>query len=147
MERPMEINGPIVTAKAWSLSDKEQKFDYTYEIATIADLLEQQKIIGAPQLIVIGGPAGTGKTMLAKALVKNLKDSSYINCFDGDGTLEELKHSGFVYVLDEASWLNSDGWERVQFYAELGVALVVFVQSLREVDVTCEHLTYELNRR
>ena len=147
MERPIEINGPIVTAKAWELSDQEQEFDYTYEIAAITDLIEQQKIIGAPQLIIIGAPAGTGKTMLAKALVKNVKDSSYISCYEGDGSLEDLKHSGFVYVLDEASWLNSDGWERVQFYAELGVALVVFVQSLRDVDVTCEHLTYELKRR
>ena len=147
MERPIEINGPIVTAKAWELSGQEQEFDYTYEIAAITDLIEQQKIIGAPQLIIIGAPAGTGKTMLAKALVKNIKDGSYVSCYEGDGSLEDLKHSGFVYVLDEASWLNSDGWERVQFYAELGVALVVFVQSLRDVDVTCEHLTYELKRR
>lgn len=147
MERPIDIDGAIVTAKAWQLNEQEQRFDYSYEVKAVAEFLHQQEQEAAPRLIIIAAPAGYGKTMLAKALEANLESGQYVSCLHGDGTPGALTDSDSVYFLDDASWLDAGGWEQVQQYAEEGVGLVLFVQTLREIQLTCEHITYELPRR
>ena len=147
MERPIAIDGTIVTAKAWQLNEQEQRFDYSYEVKAVAEFLHQQEQEAAPRLIIIAAPAGYGKTMLAKALEANLESGQYVSCLHSDGTPGALTDSDSVYFLDAASWLDAGGWEQVQQYAEEGVGLVLFVQTLREIQLTCEHITYELPRR
>ena len=43
MERPIDIDGAIVTAKAWQLNEQEQRFDYSYEVKAVAEFLHQQE--------------------------------------------------------------------------------------------------------
>lgn len=147
MERPFDINGTVVTAKAWRLDEQERQFDYAYEIKAVAEFLHQQEQEAAPRLIIIAAPAGYGKTMLAKALQANLENGHYVSCLHGDGSPGALTDTDSVYFLDDASWLDSDGWEKVQHYAEEGAGIVLFVQTLREIELTCDHITYELPRR
>ena len=81
---------------------------------TISQYLEQNDI----QNLIFYGPAGTGKTTLAKLIVKNLNcDHLYINASDERGieTIRD-KVSGFasvasfkplkVIILDEADFLT-----------------------------------------
>ena len=81
---------------------------------TIQQYLEQNDI----QNLIFYGPAGTGKTTLAKLIVKNLNcDHLYINASDERGieTIRD-KVSGFastasfsplkVVILDEADFLT-----------------------------------------
>jgi len=108
---------------------------------TIAQYLEQNDI----QNLIFYGPAGTGKTTLAKLIVNNLDcDHLYINASDERGieTIRE-KVSGFastasfkplkVVILDEADFLT------IQAQASLRNVIETFSRTTRFI-LTCNYV-------
>ena len=108
---------------------------------TIAQYLEQNDI----QNLIFYGPAGTGKTTLAKLIVRNLDcDHLYINASDERGieTIRD-KVSGFasaasfksikVVILDEADFLT------IQAQASLRNVIETFSRSTRFI-LTCNYV-------
>ena len=109
--------------------------------SSIAKQLEQNDI----QNYLLYGPAGTGKTTLAKLIVKNLDcDSLYINASDERGieTIRD-KVSGFasvmsfksikVVILDEADFLT------IQAQASLRNIIESFSRTTRFI-MTCNYV-------
>jgi len=108
---------------------------------TIAQYLSQNDI----QNLIFYGPAGTGKTTLAKLIVKNLDcDFIYINASDERGieTIRD-KVSGFassasfkplkVVILDEADFLT------IQAQASLRNVIETFSRTTRFI-LTCNYV-------
>ena len=108
---------------------------------TISQYLEQNDI----QNLIFYGPAGTGKTTLAKLIIKNLNcDHLYINASDERGieTIRD-KVSGFVSVasfkplkviiLDEADFLT------IQAQASLRNIIETFSRTTRFI-LTCNYI-------
>ena len=108
---------------------------------TIAQYLSQNDI----QNLIFYGPAGTGKTTLAKLIVKNLDcDFLYINASDERGieTIRD-KVSGFasaasfksikVVILDEADFLT------IQAQASLRNVIETFSRTTRFI-LTCNYV-------
>ena len=108
---------------------------------TIAQYLSQNDI----QNLIFYGPAGTGKTTLAKLIVKNLDcDYLYINASDERGieTIRD-KVSGFasaasfksikVVILDEADFLT------IQAQASLRNVIETFSRTTRFI-LTCNYV-------
>jgi replication factor C small subunit len=108
---------------------------------TIAQYLKQNDI----QNLIFFGPAGTGKTTLAKLIVNNLNcDYLYINASDERGieTIRD-KVSGFastasfkplkVVILDEADFLT------IQAQASLRNTIETFSRSTRFI-LTCNYV-------
>ena len=107
----------------------------------IAQYLEQNDI----QNLIFYGPAGTGKTTLAKLIIRNLDcDHLYINASDERGieTIRD-KVSGFasaasfksikVVILDEADFLT------IQAQASLRNVIETFSRSTRFI-LTCNYV-------
>ena len=108
---------------------------------TISKYIEQNDI----QNLIFYGPAGTGKTTLAKLLVKNINcDFIYINASDERGieTIRD-KVSGFastmsfkplkIVILDEADFLT------IQAQASLRNVIETFSKSTRFI-LTCNYI-------
>jgi replication factor C small subunit len=108
---------------------------------TISKYIEQNDI----QNLIFYGPAGTGKTTLAKLLVKNINcDFIYINASDERGieTIRD-KVSGFastmsfkplkIVILDEADFLT------IQDQASLRNVIETFSKSTRFI-LTCNYI-------
>ena len=108
---------------------------------SISSYLEQNDI----QNLIFYGPAGTGKTTLAKLIVKNLDcDHIYINASDERGieTIRD-KVSGFasvasfksikVVILDEADFLT------IQAQASLRNIIETFSRTTRFI-LTCNYV-------
>lgn len=146
-ERPISIDGTIVSLHAWPLQPKEEKYDYTQQIKaielTVKNMFESSAIVP----VFIEGQAGSGKSVLASVLKENGNNVEIIDVIrhreNGNNNPSKLiDDAKKTYIIDEAGYGDMEIIHRAEEHAKKGGLIILLLQSIR--DLSKDVLEFEL---
>lgn len=137
-ERPMTIKGNVVHLHACELRPKEEKYDYSQQVAIIESVIKNMFSVSNIVPVYIQGQTGSGKTVLANVLKENGINVEIIDVI-------RLKESGVnnpsklitdfnkTYIVDEAGYGDMEIVSRAEEHTKNDGVIILFLQDIRHL--------------
>lgn len=153
MDQKITIQGTQAIYHASTLAPTERRVEFSGHLDLISSTMGDLVTTNKPRFIGIEGPAGAGKSGLAKVLKKKGVNVILIDvCALSDKPLRSTDISDYFHdskgtiVIDELGFANPNCYPLINQYLEQGGSVVALVQSKMDVALNPEFKWLSMDR-
>jgi hypothetical protein len=157
-KRPATIKKETIIFHAWEHNPKDVTINFSKSCKIIKKSMDSLRKNGKPQLIVIVGLSGTGKTALAKVLEYSGTKTTYINSREIKDEFshekEKMIASNIItdplttYILDEPEHFKQDDLSSsIKAHTGKGGKAVVLIQDVRDITISSHYRLHKIDHR